>query len=795
MFKNHLKIAWRNLRSNPLFSILNILGLSLGLAISVVLFLFIRHEQSFDSMYPNKDRIERVLLHTDGGSGSEVWARAPSALAPEIMKDVPDVAYAARMLKHDYGDPASIRANQENFSENELFWVDKELLDIFKIKFLKGQATSALDRPNTVVLSETTAKKYFANQDPIGKTIVVGGRDELEITGIYEDFPENSTLSCDLMAAFSTLRFSKKPSWDNASFETYCLLKPNTAIASAEAQINQVLDKNIEKENQWYSFSLQPLERIHLYSEGILNSYASRMGDIKEIRYLSLLAILILLIACINYMNLTTARSQKRSKEVAVNKTLGASFQNLIGRFYIETGLITAISIIIGVGIALMAIPLFNQIVGQNLDISSILNLDFFVTLLIVWGITTIIAGSYPAIYLSRFSPKVIFNRWHGHGKSSGYIRKGLVVFQFTASVILIIGIIVIFLQMKFIHNQKLGFDPDNVIAVSLAGMRNNENTSALKQEFKELGGVSNVSMAQGFPGKGVSGRSLFKNENDEGAYINTNHADAEIIDALKMKLLAGKTLPGNKQPDDKQVDVILNKKAIDYLGYSPQEAIGKKVLIGGLGPNVYIVGVVKDFNFESLHEAIGPYAFHNKNSEAMQYLIIRFNSTDFPTMLNEFEKTFRKVKPDAAFDYTFLDKNLEKLYEGEQKTARIGMVFCVLAIFVSCLGLFGLAAFMAEQRKKEISIRKVLGASILSITRMISKDFVKLILVALVIAFPIAFWLMDHWLQSFAYRINIGWWVFVVAGLSALVIALFTVSFQSIRAALTNPIENLRSV
>ncbi|MGB6153477.1 MAG: ABC transporter permease [Pricia sp.] len=793
MFKNHFKIAWRNLKTNRLFSVINILGLSLGLAITMVLFLFIRNEQSFDSMYPNKERIERVLLHTDGDMGRETWANSPAALAPALMNDIPDIKFAARIASNNFGAKATVRVNNENFSENQLYWVDQELFDIFKVPILEGDMASALERPNTVVLSETTAKRYFGDESPLGKTIQVDGRNDLEITGVYQDFPGNSTLSCELMASFNTLTyFSEEPSWGNASFETYCLLKPNTNQASAERQIQQLLDKYQTEEEQWYSFSLQPLERIHLYSAGYSDANTTRIGDIDQIRNLSLLSFLILLIACINYMNLSTARSQKRSKEVGINKTLGASARNLVVRFYAETGLLTAIAIVLGIGIAIFALPFFNSITGQNLGATLMLNVEFVAALVFIWILTTLVAGSYPALYLSRFSPKAVLSPSYKQGKNNVYIRKGLVVLQFAASVILMVGILVVYQQIQFMNDQKLGFEPENVVAISIRGVRNYENRNSLLQEFRALNEVSTVSMAQGFPGMDVSGRALKKKDDDEGIDLKTNHADNATTEVLQMNFLAGGPLPENKQEGDTLTELVLNKKAVDYLGYSPEEAIGKEV--DAQLPDARIVGVVDNFNFASLHVPIGAYAFHNSGREPLNYLLIRFNTRELGQTIKDFQNTFQKVVPEANFDYTFLDQNLAKLYEREQKTARVGILFCGLAIFVACLGLFGLAAFMAEQRKKEISIRKVLGASILNVTKMLSTDFVKLVLLALVIAFPIASWLTDRWLETFAYRTRIGWSVFIIAGLSALAIALLTVIFQSVRAALTNPAKSLRT-
>ena len=792
MFKNYLKIAWRNLKVNRLFSAINVLGLSIGLAVTLTLFIFIRHEQSFDDMYSNADNIQRVLLHTDGDNGQEIWATVPPSLGPTMMTDVANVEYAARTLKNDFGGTASLRVLDQNFTEKDLFWVDAELLNIFDISFIKGQAKGALDRPNTAVLSETSAEKYFGAIDPIGKTFTVDGKYELEVTGVYKDFPNNSTLDCNIMASGITTWFFKNPSWYNASFETYCLLKPNTDLASTELQLQEMLNKNMEKENQWYTFSLQPMKKVHLYSAGYDNAYANRIGDIKEVRNLSYLALLILLIASINYMNLTTARSQKRSKEVGISKTLGSSSGSLLFRFYMETGLVTLISLIIGVLLTFTALPIFNSVTGQELSTDSLLNVEFFISLFVLWLVVTLISGSYPALYLSQFKPSIVLKSSIVQSKGNVLIRKGLVVFQFAASVVLIVGVLMISKQMEFIRNQKLGFNAENVVAISINGLKGSEKKEALVSELKGLSNVSAVSLAQGFPGMEVSGRSLSRNEDDkEKLNIQTNVTDASVIDVLQLKLLAGRTLPSFKQEKDTLVEVVLNRKAVEYLGYSPEEAIGKKVHISV--PNT-IVGVVDDFNFASLHEPIGAYAFHNNTGEGKSFALVRYNAAGNSSTINQLETIFKAVAPNAAFNYSFLDNNLQNLYVRERRAAKVGIIFSVLAIFIACLGLFGLAAFVGEQRKKEIGIRKVLGASIIGITQMLSKDFVKLVFIAMLIAFPIAYWLMDRWLSNFAFHIDMSYSVFVIAGISALVIALVTVSFQSVRSALSNPVKSLRS-
>ncbi len=795
MFKNYVKIGWRNLKANRLFSLINIIGLSIGLVMTILLFLFISNELSFNNMYPKKDRIHRVLVKTSSEFGNEIWATAPPVMASALKQEVTNVETAARVYKHNFGKTASVRANDQNYTEDLFFWVDRELLDIFDIQLVKGNATDALDRPNTVILSESVAQKYFDQENPIGKSILVENGKQLEITGVYKDFPANSTLDAEIMASSNGFWFYERKSWGNVSFETYCLLKENVTMEETVAQMGKVLDDNVDKNEQWYSLSLQPLERVHLYSASYQNSYASYIGDINEVRNLGYLAALILLIACMNYMNLSTARSQKRSKEVGISKTLGALSRSLAFRFYVETGLITAISIVLGIILAILVLPGFNALTGQKLSLSLLVSGTFVWAVLGIWLLTTLISGLYPSVYLSKYSPREVLSPSLKQEKGNVFVRKGLVVLQFAASAALIVGVLVIYQQTKYIQDKQLGFSPENVMAISTRGIRGEENKNTLVQEFKKNANVKSVVFAQGYPGLDVSGYVLQKNESDEeqGLGIQTNTTEANIIDVLKLNLLAGKTLPFNKNANDTVVDVILNKKAIDYLGYSAEEAIGKEVGIF-YRKTSRIVGVVEDFNFASLHQPIGAYAFHNHTSEAKSYILVRFDSGNLVNMLPQLKNAFLKVVPNLDFNYSFLDQDLERLYEREKRTASLSIVFSLLAIIVACLGLFGLAAFTAERRKKEIGVRKVLGASVMGIAQMLSKDFLKLVLVALVIAFPLSFWIMSSWLEGFAYRIDIEWAVFAISGTIAILVALVTISFQSVSAAIANPVKSLKT-
>lgn len=793
MLKNFIKISWRRIEADKTFSFINILGLSIGLTITMLLFLFVMKERSFDQMYANKERIYRVIFNTTDQHNNEIWATVPAALKPAAEEGIPEIETSARLWDHDFGKTASIQANNENFTEPKLYYADPEIFDIFQLDFVYGNSKSQLERPNTAVLSESTARKYFGNANPIGKTINIDNDLKMEVTGVYKDFPANSSLDGNIIGSFKSIGFYKRPGWSNASFETYFLLNKDAKPASVAQKMQQLVDENVEKEDQWYTLDLQPLEKMHLYSANIKSAYTSKLGSIEEVRNFSLLAVLILLIACINYMNLATARSQKSTKDVGINKTLGASSKILIARFFTETAFVTLIAIILALIFTFLSLPVFEKIVGSSLSMSFLLSFEFLGAILAIWLITTIIAGSFPALHLSRFSPMEVIRSGRDKESFTALLRKGLVVVQFSASVILIIAAVVIYNQLQFMRNKNLGYNPDNTMAISIGAVQSNSERETLINQFESLPEVSSATMAQGYPGISVSGRSLYKNMNsEESISLKTNRAKGGVVETLQLKLLAGKDLPKHKQESDSIVDVLLNKNAVDFLGLTPQEAIGKNV-IANLGPNAYVIGVVDDFNFSSLKSPIGAYAFNN-GFEPLRYMLVRFQSNELPETLDKFKETFGKIAPTVAFDYTFLDSDVEQMYASEKRTARAALTFAGLAIFVACLGLFGLAAFMAEQRTKEIGVRKVLGASVSSITRLLSKDFITLVLIALVIAFPVAYWMARNWLQEFAYRIDIGWQVFAIAGTVAILIAVITVSFQAIKAAISNPINSLRN-
>ncbi|GAB4027666.1 ABC transporter permease [Spirosoma gilvum] len=798
MLTNYLKIAWRGLLKNRLFTSLNLLGLATGLAVALLLILYVKDELQFDKYHTKVDRIYRVGLTATFDGKSMNWANAPNAVGPALKTDIPAVEQQVRFLRHNFGQTAFVKSGDKKFAENNFYWADGSLFDIFDVALAKGNPKTALDSPHKVVLSQATAERYFGNDNPVGKTLYVDNRDTLEVTGVYENFPGTSTLDADMIGSFSSVRWARNPSWSNASFETYVLLSPQAQEAQVESQMAGLVDKNVPKAEQWFKIWLQPFTDIHLHSADITNANTTRIGDLRQVKILLILAVVILLIASINYMNLATAKAQIRFREVGVIKTVGASVQHLITRFYLETGLMVTLALMLAIGLVTLGLPLFNQMTGKQVPFVALLTPEVIIGLLLIGLLITLIAGSYPAFYLSSFSPKYLLSTSFRNQSGAGLFRRSLVVIQFAASVILMVCTFIFYQQLQFIQTQKLGYEPTQVVAIMTSAAKDKTQIDALMNDYRSLSNVEEVCRAQTFPGRGGSGRTISRpgssGSSNEGMAIQTNRVGNEFINVLGLKLLAGRTLPATKDEKDTTVQVVLNKTAVDYLGLTPQKAIGQKAHNLFDLDRAEIIGVVDDFHFQSLHMPIGAYAFHNADTESRPYLLVKTRTAQLSQTMRQLEAIFQKDMPDSAFEYTFLDEFLNTLYRSEQRTAQVVLVFSALAILIACLGLFGLAAFTAEQRTKEIGVRKVLGASVSSIVALLSKDFLKPVLIAILIASPIAWWAMSQWLEDFAYRVNIEWWVFVLAGLLAVGIALLTISFQSIKAALTNPVKSLRS-
>lgn len=797
MIKNYLKIAWRNLVANKLFTSLNIAGLGIGMCICITLFACISYELSFDRMYKNSKNIYRVNMQTDAQYNYKIWAQLPNSVGPAIVQTIPQVKSMTRLIKHDFGARVSLKTDDHNFTEKGLYMADSTVFNLFDFKFTEGSTQSAFAQPKSIVLSKSAKERLYGKEPAFGKIIYVNNHDTMYVSGVYADLPANSTIDCDMIYNIMDSWAGKNVYWSNASYETYCLLQAGANITQVEAQATALIDKNVDKENKYFSnFIFQPLADIHLYSADIREGYSGRMGNISTVKALLFLSLLVLIIACINYMNLATARSQKRAKGIGVNKVLGADKGHLLALLYAETALLSFVAIIIGYLLAFIAQPLFQNITGIIVNPSALLSTPIVLSLLATWLFVTVIAGSYPAFSMSRISPLVLMNKLRSKNSIADFIRRSLVVFQFASSIILIISVIVILQQINYIRNKNLGYNPNGVIAVNVKAAQK-QQVAALMSDLYGITGVESISAVQSIPGDVESGKSVRKLPADkETMPVKTCHTDGSIVKTMQLKLLAGNSLPPNLAEGDTNCYVLINEAVLKFLGFkSPQDAIGKYIGTEMLDKAI-ITGVVRDFNYQSLKSEIGGYVYYemNKAPESKKTLLIRYNAQQLPRFIQQLQNVVKADMPNSSFDYEFLDSHIRNLYASEQHTARTATVFSMLAIFVACLGLFGLAAFIAEQRKKEIGIRKVLGASVPGITKLLTGDFLRLVIISILIASPIAWYLMNKWLMAFSYRVHVNAWPFVIAGLTAVAFALLTISSHAVKAAVANPVKSLRS-
>jgi len=795
MLSNYFKLALRHLRKNKTFSIINLLGLAFGLAAAIAVLLYVQDEISYEKFHAKAERVVRVEAEYSYDNQSRKLGTAPNIMASFLQEKLPEVETATRVYANNFTGAANVRADDKNYAENQMYWADPNVFNVLTFNMLSGSATDALVRPNTAIVSASTARRYFGDDDPVGKTIRVDNYVDLEITGVFADFPANTHSPFDILGAFQSIRFGKPEnySWGNASFYTYLLLKPGADRLALQSKIGELTKKAIPVDRTQFAFTLKPLLDVHLYSGDMTAFDKQPYGDIRQVRILVGLAILLLLIACINYMNLATAQSQHRAKEVSLSKTLGAQSRHLAMKFYVETALLTLLGIGSSILLLWVGLPFFNELADKKLDTGFLAKPWFWAGIVGIWFLVTLVAGAYPAIFLSSFSPIKVLRQSFGAGAgSAGWFRKGLVVFQFCISTALIVSTLIFYKQLNFIRDKKLGYSPEQIVALKVSSAENRQQMDALESEVKQLASVNGTAFTQTFPGRKGSGRSLAHlNEEGEGTGLTTCRARPDIFNVLDIPLLAGQSMRIPAEGDT-VTEIVVNRSAAQYLGWTPEQAIGQKVEANLR--NAVIVGVSEDFHFGTMRDKIGNYAFHNARTEGLDFLLVKIQAGRLSDAMRELESAFQRTMPNSAFDYIFLDEHLDALYRSEQRMAKVALVFAGLAIFIACLGLFALAAFAAERRTKEIGIRKVLGASVAGITGLLAKDFLKLVLIAIVLASPIAYWVMNQWLQDFEYRIDIQWWMFLLAGAVAVAVAFFTVSFQSIKAALANPVKSLRS-
>ncbi|MES2372820.1 MAG: ABC transporter permease [Bacteroidota bacterium] len=809
MLQNYFKLAWRNLMKHKFISFINLFGLTMGLTCCLLITVYILHETSFDKYHANAKRIYRVTRNFNNRDGSislRLGTIAPP-FGPLLQNYFPDIQKITRFLPNG---KTPFKYEEKLFNENLSFFVDEHVFDVFTVDVLKGNPKKALNDPFTVMLTEAIAKKYFGNEDPMNKMIRMSNQYNLKVTGVYKEFPSNSHIHPEMMVSFSTLNDSTvygarnlETNYGNNSFFTYLLLPENYPAKNIEAQFPAFLDRSVHfpgapatfKPSTTTSLGLQKLTDIHLTSH--LDYEAEENGDIKRVYVFSVIALIILLIACINYMNLSTARSTLRAKEIGIRKVAGASKTELIAQFLSESVLIAWLAMILAILVTWMVIPALNKLSGLNLSADLLLQWKWILPILLVPFIVGIVSGIYPALFLSSFQPvKTLKGLFRVGGKSISF-RKVLVVVQFGISIVLIITTAIVFQQLRYMQQAKLGYSKDHMVVLPYYFTTNSQyesfrNDLLTDPNIRNLGRSSRIPTGRLLDSQGASAESA-----DSLAPVTTElkmlAIDHDFIPSFGISIAAGRNFSRSFTTDTS--NFVINDACVKVLGWkTPEKAIGKNFMYGGVKGK--IIGVIKDFHFESMHQRIVPIVMSLPKPEQNSYnqLSIKIGSDNLTAALAGIEKKWKTYLPEMPYEFSFMDDKFNKLYLSEQRQGSLFTIFACIAIFIACLGLLGLSSFAITQRIKEIGIRKVLGASAGNLVLLLSKDFLKLVIIAALIAFPIAWYAMSQWLTDFAYRISISWWIFLVAGIIAATIALLTVSVQAIKAAMANPVKSLRT-
>lgn len=808
MLKNYIKITLRNIYKNKLFSLINILGLAAGIACTILILLFVQDELSYDQFHSKKNRIVRVTrewLNQDGESSLHL-ARVAPPIGTLIQNDYSQMIESMVRIAQDYR--TKLKYNNDVFIEEKFYWAEKDLFNIFDFHLIKGNKETALSQPNSVVISETTAQRLFGNENPIGKVINYEGQRDLAVTGVVKDAPQNSHFKFDYLASFITLYEINgveffQTNWGSNNYATYFLLKNENLKSELQAQMPAFIDKHLTQvirnftgqdpafqPSKFNIVHVQSLTDIHLHSH--LNSEFEQNGDITNIYLFSAIAVFILLIACINFMNLATAKSSKRAKEIGMRKVLGAEKKQLVYQFIGESLFISFLSLMISIGIVEAALPSLNNFIGKELAVNYFDNPIALLGIILITLFVGLISGSYPAFLLSSFKPVSVLKGNNQKGSGRSLFRTVLVVSQFTISIVLIISMTVVYNQMEFFRNKKLGFNKDQLVILP-AGERMLENIDGFKSILLQNPNIKSVAASDLIPSdKLLNNWGAKRYEGNSSVPLDFRLAvvqvDYDFVETYQFEIASGRNFSREYASDDSN-SYILNEAAAKRLGWSPQDAVGKPLEYGNVPGTV--IGVLKDFNFESLHNEITPVVFVY-NRFGMGNFTVRV-AGDIPGAIDFLKGIWEQYNPDYPFEHSFLNNDFEALYASEEQLGEIFGVFAFLAVFIACLGLFGLASFAAEQKTKEIGIRKVLGATVTNIVSRFTFEFVKLILIANIIAWPLAYYAMNTWLDTFAYKTDLALSTFISAGFIALIIAVATISFQAVKASLTNPAKTLK--
>jgi putative ABC transport system permease protein len=806
MLKNHIKIALRNLFRHKGYSLINIAGLAIGMAACLLILLYVNHELSYDNYNEDADRIYRIAFSALWGGRDINICVAPAPMAKTILDTYPEIEETVRF--RDRGS-FIVQYGDNSFKENRIIFVDNSFFSTFTVPLISGDPKTVLVEPNTLVLSRKTAEKYFRNEDPIGKTLKLDNRTDYEVTGVFEEIPDNSHFHYDILLSMESLKDSRNQFWLNMNYATYIRIHKESDYRALEAKFPELVEKYLgpqmsafigtsaeelaEKGELRAEFYLQPLRKIHLYSD--LLGELEPTSDAKYVYIFSAIAAFIIIIACINFMNLSTARSAGRAKEVGIRKVLGSFRNQLIGQFLTESMVLSIMSMAIALLLVRMALSPFNALSGKSLVMSDLGQSSMFVVILLITIISGFLAGSYPAFFISAFIPANVLKGHMRTGFKTGLLRSGLVVFQFTASVILIIGTFIVYNQLNFIQNKKLGYNKEQVLILNDTYLLEKQ-TESFKNEMIAYPDIVNATVTNYLPVT-PSNRNLSavfpdgERDSKRASSIQNWIVDHDYIETLGMNIVEGRDFSREYSTD---VDaVIINQATAEQFNWDQplDHKVGRVISMQGDFKLYQVIGVVEDFHYETLRENIGPLVmFLGDNTGRISF---RIKTDNLSSTLGLLEKKWKEFLPNQPIEYAFMDERFENMYRAEQRIGKIFGVFTTLAVFIGCLGLFGLAAFTAEQRTKEIGIRKVLGATAPGIIRLLMKEFVILIAVANVIAWPVAYFVMQGWLKDFAYRISIGMWIFILAGVLTLLIAMLTVIYQATKAALMDPVDSLR--
>jgi putative ABC transport system permease protein len=806
MIRNYLKIAWRNLTKDKLYSLINISGLAIGLAAFLFIVLYVVDEISYDSYHPYSERTYRVDVDAKLGDQVVNTAENGAPVGPTMQADFPEVKSFCRFRNRG---SFTVKYGNRAFKEDDIIYADSTFFKVFGVSMLIGSPEQALVEPNSIVLTSQMAKKYFGDDPAIGKPLTIGDRGDYKVTGVMDKIPSNTHFHFDFILSMSTLEESKAGEFGSMNFATYIVLQEDLDLQNFMEKVNDHLVtkyfapevqkyigmswEEFEKGGNSLSYELFPIEDIHLHSSKDNEIQAN--GDIKYIWIFSITGLFILFIACINFMNLYTARSTIRAKEIGVRKTVGAGQMNLIVQFLSESVLVSLIALAFAWCIIYFMLQDFNHLAGKSFTANQVLQPGFILASLAIAIFTGLFAGSYPAAVLARFRPLDVLRGIVAKNQSKPHFRNSLVVFQFLVTAFLLCGMLIVTKQLNFIQNKKLGYDKDQLMLIDNNSNALGNNVEAFKDKLLSFSAVEQATISGFLPVPSNNNNSYcFKGrEQDMNNAVLTNNwvVDYDYINTMRLEIIQGRNFSRSMSTDS--IAIIINERLASYYEGDPigQELSNPGYQDGNIVTH-HIIGVVKDFNFESLRQNIEPLAIRLGRSN--DYITIRIGLTDLPELIKSVESAWNEMTPGQPFSYAFMDERFENMYRAERRIGKIIGLFAILGIFIACIGLVGLSTFMVLQRSKEIGVRKVLGASSTSIVQLLSKDFLKPVLIALLMAIPLSWWAMGKWLEGFAYRTNISLDIFFGTAIGIVLLTFLTVSFQSLRAALSNPVDSLRS-